>query len=30
MTSRARVLATLRHEVPDRVPRDFWAEEPAW
>ena len=20
----------LRHEQPDRVPRDFWAEEPAW
>ena len=30
MTSRERVLSALRHEVPDRVPRDFWAEEPAW
>jgi uroporphyrinogen decarboxylase len=30
MTSRERVLTALRHEVPDRVPRDFWAEEPAW
>ena len=30
MTSRERVLQALRHEVPDRVPRDFWAEEPAW
>lgn len=30
MTSRERVLAALRHEQPDRVPRDFWAEPPAW
>lgn len=30
MTSRERVLMALRHEQPDRVPRDFWAEEPAW
>ena len=30
MTSRERVLTALRHEAPDRVPRDFWAEEPAW
>jgi uroporphyrinogen decarboxylase len=30
MTSRDRVLMALRHEQPDRVPRDFWAEEPAW
>jgi uroporphyrinogen decarboxylase len=30
MTSRERVLTALRHELPDRVPRDFWAEEPAW
>jgi uroporphyrinogen decarboxylase len=29
-TSRERVLAAVRHEAPDRVPRDFWAEEPAW
>lgn len=30
MTSRERVLSTLRHEQPDRVPRDFWAEPPTW
>lgn len=30
MTSRERVLSALRHERPDRVPRDFWAEPPAW
>jgi uroporphyrinogen decarboxylase len=30
MTSRERVLMALSHEQPDRVPRDFWAEEPAW
>jgi uroporphyrinogen decarboxylase len=30
MTSRERVLAALRHEQPDRTPRDFWAEPPAW
>ena len=29
MTSRERVLAALRHEQPDRTPRDFWAESPA-
>jgi uroporphyrinogen decarboxylase len=29
-TSRERVLAALRHEQPDRVPCDFWAEPPAW
>jgi hypothetical protein len=29
MTSRERVLAALRHEHPDRTPRDFWAEPPA-
>ena len=28
MTSRERVLAALRHEQPDRTPRDFWAEAP--
>ncbi len=28
MTSRERVLSALRHEQPDRVPRDFWAEPP--
>jgi uroporphyrinogen decarboxylase len=30
MTSRERVLTALGHQAPDRVPRDFWAEEPAW
>jgi uroporphyrinogen decarboxylase len=30
MTSRERVLAALRHEQPDCVPRDFWAEPPTW
>ena len=30
MTSRERVLAALQHEPPDRTPRDFWAEPPAW
>lgn len=30
MTSRERVLRALRHEPPDRVPRDFWAEPPTW
>lgn len=30
MTSRERVLAALRHEPPDRTPRDFWAEPPTW
>ncbi len=30
MTSRERVLAALRHERPDRTPRDFWAEPPSW
>ena len=30
MSPRERVLMALRHEQPDRVPRDFWAEEPAW
>jgi uroporphyrinogen decarboxylase len=30
MTARERVLAALRHEQPDRTPRDFWAEPPAW
>jgi len=30
MTSRERVLTALRHEQPDRTPRDFWAEPPAW
>ncbi|MEI7730514.1 MAG: uroporphyrinogen decarboxylase family protein [Verrucomicrobiota bacterium] len=28
ITSRERVLAALRHEQPDRTPRDFWAEPP--
>ena len=30
MTSRERVLRALNHEQPDRTPRDFWAEPPAW
>lgn len=30
MTPRERVLLALEHGKPDRVPRDFWAEEPAW
>ncbi len=30
MIPRERVLAALRHEQPDRTPRDFWAERPAW
>ncbi len=30
MTSRERVLSALRHEQPDRVPQDFWAEPPTW
>jgi len=30
MTPRDRVLTALEHDRPDRVPRDFWAEEPTW
>jgi uroporphyrinogen decarboxylase len=30
MTPRERVLSALAHQQPDRTPRDFWAEEPAW
>jgi uroporphyrinogen decarboxylase len=30
MTSRERVLAAIDRRSPDRTPRDFWAEEPAW
>ncbi len=30
MTPRERVLTALRHETPDRTPRDFWAEPPTW
>jgi uroporphyrinogen decarboxylase len=30
MTPRERVLAALKHEQPDRTPRDFWAEPPTW
>ena len=30
MKPRERVLTALAHEQPDRTPRDFWAEEPAW
>jgi uroporphyrinogen decarboxylase len=30
MTPRERILAALAHQQPDRTPRDFWAEPPAW
>lgn len=30
MTPRERMLTALSHRPPDRTPRDFWAEEPAW
>jgi uroporphyrinogen decarboxylase len=30
MTPRERVGLALAHKQPDRTPRDFWAEEPAW
>ncbi len=30
MTPRERVLTALEHRPPDRTPRGFWAEEPAW
>ncbi|MBT3274316.1 MAG: hypothetical protein HN368_14255 [Spirochaetales bacterium] len=30
MDSRERVYLTLNHEVPDRVPVDFWASKGAW
>ncbi len=30
MSPRERVLAAVAHHQPDRVPRDFWAEEPTW
>jgi uroporphyrinogen decarboxylase len=30
MAPRERVLTALAHQQPDRVPCDFWAEEPAW
>lgn len=30
MIPRERVLMALAHEEPDRTPRDFWAEDPAW
>jgi uroporphyrinogen decarboxylase len=30
MTSRERVLTALDRRTPDRTPRDFWAEVPAW
>jgi uroporphyrinogen decarboxylase len=30
MSPRERVLAAVRHEQPDRTPRDFWAEPPTW
>lgn len=30
MTPRERVLAALAHDPPDRLPCDFWAEEPTW
>ncbi len=30
MSGRERVRCTLNHQTPDRTPRDFWAEPPAW
>jgi len=30
MNSRDRVLTALNHQMPDRVPRNFWAEPPTW
>ena len=30
MNSRERVLMAVRHEQPDRTPRNFWAEPPTW
>lgn len=30
MSSRERVLAAVQRQQPDRTPRDFWAEPPAW
>ncbi|MFC1596354.1 uroporphyrinogen decarboxylase family protein [Planctomycetota bacterium] len=30
MTPRERVLTALDHRMPDRTPRDFWAEIPTW
>ncbi len=30
MTPRERVLTAISHRQPDRVPCDFWAEEPTW
>jgi len=30
MNSRDRVLTALNHQIPDRVPRNFWAESPTW
>lgn len=30
MTSCERVQCALAHQQPDRTPRDFWAEDPAW
>ncbi len=30
MTSRERVLAALDHSLPNRTPRDFWAEPATW
>ena len=30
MNSRERVLTALHHQMPDRVPRNFWAEPPTW
>jgi uroporphyrinogen decarboxylase len=30
MTPRERVLAAIAHQQCDRVPTDFWAEEPVW
>jgi len=30
MTSHERVLAAINHRMPDRTPRNFWAEPPTW
>ena len=30
MLPRERVIAAIDHRKPDRVPVDFWAEDPVW
>ena len=30
MNPRDRVLTALQHQMPDRIPRNFWAEPPTW